>query len=224
MPSERSLIESFFQMWARVGTPPELIIDVGANRGLWTRLAIKYFPTAQFLMVEPQLPLKSQSADLLDRPNVIWLSAGVSDEVGSLLLTLPPRDDSASFSMSAEDARKAGFPQIEVPVLTLNEIARRAGRMPSIVKIDAEGFDLRVLRGASDLFGKTDVFLVECAICCTAFENTLQAVGAVMHAHGYRIIDITDLNRSPKSGSLWLSEVAFLRESSPVLKHFTSYE
>jgi hypothetical protein len=28
-----------------------------------------------------------------------------------------------------------------------------------MVKIDAEGFDLRVLRGASGLLGKTEIFL-----------------------------------------------------------------
>jgi hypothetical protein len=81
-----------------------------------------------------------------------------------------------------------------------------------------------VLRGASELLGKTEVFLIECAVCCTAFENTLQAVCAFMHEHGYRVVDITDLNRSPKSGSLWLCEVAFLRATSPVLQGFISYE
>ena len=33
--------------------------------------------------------------------------------------------------------------------------------LPEMVKIDAEGFDLKVLAGASDLLGKTDIFLVE---------------------------------------------------------------
>ena len=187
-------------------------------------MALPYFPEAAFLMVEPQLPLKALSRDLLQLPRVKWLNAGVSDTSGKLLLTLPPRDDSASFSMSAEQAREAGFPQIEVPVLTLDSIVADAGMVPDIVKIDAEGFDLRVLRGASCLLGKTDVFLVECSVCCVAFENTLQAVCAFMSAHGYRVIDITDLNRSPKSGSLWLCEVAFLKVSSPVLQKFTKYE
>jgi hypothetical protein len=44
-----------------------------------------------------------------------------------------------------------------------------------MVKIDAEGFDLKVLEGASDLLGRTDIFLVEVAICCAELENTHQS-------------------------------------------------
>ena len=56
--------------------------------------------------------------------------------------------------------------------MTLNEIVSSAGvPLPEIVKIDAEGFDLKVLAGASDLLGKTDVFFVEVTICCPGHEN-----------------------------------------------------
>ena len=41
---------------------------------------------------------------------------------------------------------------------------------------------------------------------------------------GYRIIDITELNRSPKYGVLWLCEVAFLRNASHLLDGVDSYE
>jgi hypothetical protein len=41
---------------------------------------------------------------------------------------------------------------------------------------------------------------------------------------GYNLIDITDLNPSPKHGVLWLCEMAFLREGSSLMKAVTSYE
>jgi hypothetical protein len=41
----------------------------------------------------------------------------------------------------------------------LNDILSKGGLpIPVIVKIDPESFDLKVLPGASDLFGKTDIF------------------------------------------------------------------
>jgi len=43
-----------------------------------------------------------------------------------------------------------------------------------MVKIDAGGFDLKVLRGAVSLLGKTHVFLVEAGVQCS-FENTVAA-------------------------------------------------
>jgi len=86
-----------------------------------------------------------------------------------------------------------------------------------MVKIDAEGLDLRVLAGASEFIGKTDIFLLEAAICPQNLENTLGNVIQTMAQADYRIIDITERNRSPKCGALWLCEVAFLRNGSRLL-------
>ena len=109
--------------------------------------------------------------------------------------------------------------------MTLNEIVSVAGApSPEMVKIDAEGFDLKVLAGASDLLGKTDIFFVEVTICCPGHENTIARVVKRMDEAGYRVVDVTDLNRSPKYGVLWLCELAFLRNDSPLFANVTSYE
>jgi hypothetical protein len=41
---------------------------------------------------------------------------------------------------------------------------------------------------------------------------------------GYRLIDITSLERSPKHGVLWLCELAFLRKGSLLLDKVDSFE
>jgi hypothetical protein len=45
-----------------------------------------------------------------------------------------------------------------------------------------------------------------------------------MDEAGYRVVDITDINRSPRHGVLWLCELAFLRNASPLFTNVTSYE
>ena len=92
-----------------------------------------------------------------------------------------------------------------------------------MVKIDAEGFDLRVLSGASSLIGKTEVFFIEAAVHCT-YENSVLEVVRRMSDSGYTLLDVTDINRSPKFGVLWLFELAFLRRGNPLLDAVTSYE
>jgi len=223
-PPTPSRLRAFLRAWSRLNAAPGFIIDIGANHGAWTRSAIDFFPNATFLMVEPQERLKIHSQDLLQRPGVRWLTAGINDQPGSMLLTMPPRDDSASFRMSEADAKARGFPQVEVPVTTLDEIVTRENRIPELVKIDAEGFDLKALRGASKLLGVTEVIFVECGIAARTFENTLKAVCSFMWDRGYRVADFTGLNHSPKHGVLWLSEVAFVKESSPMWAKLDSYE
>ena len=92
-----------------------------------------------------------------------------------------------------------------------------------MVKIDAEGLDLKVLAGASELIGKTEIFLMEASIGQADFANTALAVIEKMSDVGYRLIDITDMNRSPIHGVLWLCEFVFLRTGSKLLDSAVRY-
>jgi hypothetical protein len=113
---------------------------------------------------------------------------------------------------------------VEFEVKTLNQIATSSkSGMPDMVKIDAEGLDLKVLAGASELISKTEIFLVEAAVCAP-LENSVAGVMQFMSNAGYQLIDITDLNRSPKFGVLWLLEMAFLRKGSSLMRNVTPYE
>lgn len=218
-------LDSFFPLLKQFGFAPKHIIDVGANRGNWTRTAIKYFPDAHYTLVEQQDHLRAYIGDLLDRGYKIrWINVGAGDKSGSFPFTISNRDDSSTFVLTEEQARSSDLKQVPAEVKTLNEIASSIDMPPpEIVKIDAEGFDLRVLSGASDLLGKTDIFLVEACVCSPC-ENSVAAVVTYMANEGYHLIDITDLNRSPKHGVLWLCELAFLRNGCPLLECVTSYE
>jgi Methyltransferase FkbM domain len=93
-------------------------------------------------------------------------------------------------------------PKILIPVRTLSEIVSSSDSpVPEMVKIDAEGFDLKVLAGAAQLFGKTEVFFVEVVISKNhPYENTIAKVIPAMEQAGYHAVDITDINRSPRYG------------------------
>ena len=218
-------IDSFFSLLKNFGFAPKHIIDVGANHGNWTRTAIKYFPAASYTLIEPQDQLKLYIADIVKCGYKIrWLNVGAGDKSGTLPFLISHRDHSSTFALTDNQAPSAGLQQITIDVKTLNEIVLSEGiPPPDIVKIDAEGFDLKVLAGASNLLGKTDVFLIE-AMFCGPYENSVASVVAYMTNANYRLIDITDLNRSPKHGVLWLCELAFLRNGSHLLERVTAYE
>jgi FkbM family methyltransferase len=222
-PSEG--LDPFFTLLQRLGFAPKHILDVGANRGNWTRAALNHFPDALYTLVEPQDYLKWHVQDLVERGyKIAWINAGAGDKPGSLPFTLAAQDHSSTFTLTGEQARQAGLSQTAVEIKTLNEIAAASGEPPpDMVKIDAEGFDLRVLASASALLGKTDIFLVE-AVVCGNYENSVTEVVKFMDAAGYRLMDVTDLNRSPRHGVLWLCELAFVRNACPLLNDVTSYE
>ncbi len=220
-------LNPFFALLKRLGFAPKHILDIGANRGMWTREALKYFPDARYTLVEPQDYLKTHIQDLIEGGSKIrWINAGASDRSGTMTFTIASSDGSSTFTLTEDQARDAGLQQKAISVMTLNEIAAEGGDLPDMVKIDAEGLDLRVLAGASDLLGKTDVFLVEAVVCACDrdYENTAAEIVKYMANTGYRLVDITDLNRSPKHNVLWLCELAFLRNASSLFETATSYE
>src|SRR5260370_39037745 len=59
-------LEPLLQALKRFGFAPAHIIDVGANKGDWTRNAIKFFPDAHYTLMEPQDNLKTHIEDLIE--------------------------------------------------------------------------------------------------------------------------------------------------------------
>jgi FkbM family methyltransferase len=219
-------LNNFFPLLASFGFDPKHIVDIGANRGNWTREATKYFPRAHYTLVEPQDELKIHVQDLIERGYQIhWINAGAGDQPGVLQLNVSSHSDTSStFCQWSDDQGSDYLRQIAVRVRTINEIATSSGLpTPEMVKIDAEGFDLKVFTGASELFGKTDIFLAECAIVAQDQENTALVMIQKMAEAGYHLIDITDMNRSPKSGVLWLCEFAFLHKASRLFEKAKLY-
>lgn len=215
MYGKNSLLEVFFRNIMDMGFIPKHIVDVGANHGTWTRETLKYFPDAYYTLVEPQEWLKPSLQDLLDaNPKITFNPFGAGAKSGSFMFTIVDRDDSCSFRYTEEEAKAEGFKQVEIPIVTLNEILERNASLPfpDLVKIDAEGLDIEVLEGASDLMGTTEVFLVEAAIFNKEFENSLLNMVNYMDQKGYRLFELTDLNRPFQTNILWLVELAFIKK------------
>lgn len=222
-PAEPDPLDRVFSAWSRFGTAPELLFDIGANHGRWTRKALRYFPEVRVLMVEPQEQLRQHSRDLIASGMAEWRTAGVADKCGEMRLFLPPRDDSASFAISEGEALKHGYGSVMVPVLTIDALVAEQAVVPGIIKIDAEGFDMKALASASAALGVTDVIFVECAVVDPEAENVPEKLLPFMWERGYRLFDVTELNISPKSGVLWLAEFVFVRKESKLWRCLPGY-
>jgi FkbM family methyltransferase len=214
-----------FNTLRRFGFSPRLIFDVGANHGNWTRSSLSYFPAAEYVLIEPQDYLKTYVQDLIDSGKKIrWVGSGAADKSGTMRFYISDRDDSSTFLPRERQPLTRVASETGSEVKTLDDIRVAYDLpIPDMVKIDAEGLDLKVVKGASSLVCKTDVFLLEAGAICP-IENSVGQVARTMDELGYRLLDIMELNRSPKYGVPRLTELAFLRKSSSLLANVTSYE
>lgn len=173
-------------------------------------------------MFEPQMEMKKSVQDLLDENSKVSFNAlGVGSSDDTLKFTIHDRDDSCSFKYSEEEAKERGFEQIEVDVVTLNKFFKNKPLpVPDIIKIDAEGYDIEVLKGASDFFGKTEIFMVEVAVMCDSYENSPDKVINFMAERGYKLAEMTDAIRPFEFKMLWLLELVFIKENGLVNQRF----
>ena len=213
--SKDYLLFNFYEILKKMRFTPQHIVDVGANHGTWTREAMRYFPEAYYTLLEPQYWLKKSFQDILDtNSKVRYYPVGAGDKEGSFHFTIVDRDDSCSFRFSQEDAKLAGFEQIEIPVVTLNNLLENSNLpIPDIIKIDAEGLDISVLKGATNFFGKTEIFMVEAGVVNKSFDNSFLKILNFMDENNYRLFDITDLNRPFQPQVLWLVELVFVKKN-----------
>jgi len=129
---------------------PLLLFDVGAHYGLFSLAALRFGgPLARAVAVDPSpaaarmLRRVARRNGLIDRVDVVRAAAGAAEgRVGMVDVGV----QAAGYYVPADDAHPAGE-QSSVPAVTVDALARRFGA-PTHLKIDVEGFEEEVLRGA----------------------------------------------------------------------------
>jgi FkbM family methyltransferase len=180
VPVERVLRE----VLGRVVRPGDAALDVGANRGFVTvALAALVGPSGQVVGFEPNPELLAnlrRTASGLPRAHV--LPYALSDVSGEAMLHVPAMSEVAS--LSADYARRdcgSAAPRA-CAVRRIDDLVA-AGEVPrpDFVKVDVEGAELLVFRGARDTLDREDaptlvyesnVFAAPLASGCPAPEAT----------------------------------------------------
>ena len=131
-----------------------VVVDVGANTGFYTLLALAISGSVRIVAYEPLAEVRSileANLDLNpDRARVEVRRHAISSTRGSGELFVPDAGHGlVQTSASLEAAFKDDVRQSEtVEVSTLDELHQEPPRV-AVLKIDAEGHDLEVLRGAA---------------------------------------------------------------------------
>jgi FkbM family methyltransferase len=134
----------------RTANRVQRFVDVGANVGAWSRSLVRLAPEASGLLVEPSRPCQAAlRAWLPNYPLLKLVPAALSDTSGEAMFF----EESGATETSSFDAANArpGATARRITTTTLDAELARVG-WPSVdwLKIDAEGYDLSVLRGAHE--------------------------------------------------------------------------
>lgn len=126
----------------------DLAFDIGANRGDHAKLMAAR--GARVVALEPQPVLAAQLARSLPGATVLPMAAGGEHGLAELHLA-GERDDVASLDANWPDHCDVDVTwqsSVKVPLTTIDQLIDDYGE-PTLLKIDTEGFEDRVLRGLS---------------------------------------------------------------------------
>ena len=138
----RDEMASFMRL-SRRGPKDGLLIDVGAHKGLFSLVHLALGPQHRAVLLEPSRPLAAAAASLLrlngqsDRAEVMVAGVGAEPAMRRIVT------DALGFARPAVD--DAGE---DIPFTTLDDLCGSRQLAPSILKIDVEGAEAEVLRGA----------------------------------------------------------------------------
>ncbi|KKN81131.1 hypothetical protein LCGC14_0323500 [marine sediment metagenome] len=197
MPSpefdERRPIETLFRLCRR----PRVILDIGAGEGFYAINFRVFFPGADIYCFEPiatNFEKLAHNAQALSVTPVPWALGELADDVvmyrtattecSSVRQPLPPNGD-------GNDEHRRVVGRESAPCGRLDDWLADAGVDASavdIVKLDTQGSELDILRGAPELLKHHPIVMIEETIP-TYYEGqpTPEETAAFMAAAGYRL-------------------------------------
>ena len=196
-PSRRGSVNMFARLanLRDQGFVPSRILDVGANRGLWTKAVRQIWPRAQLLMFEANPNLVPE----LEGSGAPFRIAVLGETARDVTMHFGRGKSITGSSMFRESGKhRDNFDATTVRMQTLDdalasERARDGGYQ--LLKIDVQGAELKVLEGATRTLRSVEAIVLELSIVqynegAPLWLEMQSRLGAL----GYQVYDVLELH------------------------------
>ena len=141
--------------------PCGLFIDVGANFGWYSLLMARLSAEAQVVALEPSrenydLLLRNIESNTLE--NIVALNVGAGSSSSTAALFVHERNNPGAHSIRPSSA---GLSEEAIAIESLDALLEPYTGPVRLLKIDVEGYEVEVLRGATKTLQRTEAVLLE---------------------------------------------------------------
>jgi FkbM family methyltransferase len=205
----------------RRGLNPATVIDVGAFEGNWSRMVRRVWPNSQIVMFEP------------NSKKTVLVSAASKEIEATLFHDLLGASDGTQVIFTVMESGSSIMEE-NSPLERTKEM-RELRRLDTVIqsvngkaflKIDAQGYELEILKGAEKLLPSVDAILLEVAVIqINEGAPILHEVVAFMKSIDFVACEILEIHRRPLDQALNQFDILFVREDSVLLadkRHFST--
>jgi FkbM family methyltransferase len=195
------------------GFRPQRVIDVGAYKGEWASICKGIFPSAAIMLIEPQVSGKKFLERFCQKhPGCLFINALVGASEGRVVHFLLSGDISRVLLESEAKTDNC----LELPMHTLDCLTKETPFGKSeLLKLDVQGYELEVLKGASSILNDVEVIIMEISLIQLIPKAPLfHEVISGMHDKGFRLYDICGKFRRPIDRAPWQIDAVFVRSNS----------
>jgi FkbM family methyltransferase len=183
---------------------PKIILDVGANSGEYAMMLADRFKSAKIYCFEP-IPANYQN--LIKNTaglNTINILSAVGSQKGNIKLYMGEKNTDGTMATSYKEILDTIFSflgdvnqVIDSPVITIDDFFGDQTDEIDFLKIDVEGHELEVLKGASDHVNKNKIKVIQ-------FEfNEFNIFSKSFMKDFYQLLNAYNFYRIMPSGSLY---------------------
>jgi len=193
---------------------PNTIIDVGAARGDWTDMALKFWPNSNYILIDP----------LIDR--YIPISSIGIPNVKRIKRALGKRKSLVKFNIT-DDLYGSGFTNknkgtseiIEVEVDCLESLLEKNTNDKILLKLDTHGVEIDIFEGINESWPAIEAIIVEVYGFFLSPESKIfHEISDYLNLKGFRLYDIVDVMRREKDHAFWQADAVYLRRDHNIFK------
>lgn len=218
-PNPRATMQRCLSHAVENGLKPATVIDVGVAGG--TTPLYKLFPDAEFILVEPLEEFRPRIEEIVkDLKSAHFIRAAAASSRGNITFNVHPDLEGSSMFREEEDSNVNGVERT-VPTVTLDEVcAERKTKPPYLIKIDTQGSEIEVLKGAGNIMPHAELITMEVSLF--EFYKGAPLISdciEFMLKNGFAVYDLFDLRYRRLDGAMSQVDIVFVKDKGPFRKH-----
>ncbi len=207
----------FFAHLKKLDFHVKTVIDVGVGHG--TESLYKGTSGAQYILIEPVPDTDGIVQKIASRLNAEFFNVAAGDFDGEIDFNLHKDVTGSSMFKQLESDERINGSLIKVPIRRLDSIITKNFQQPCLLKIDTQGAELSVIRGAKDILNKVE--MIVCEVSFHQFRHGAPEVADViceMAEWGYVPYEILEGHYRSADDAMAQVDVAFVRKDSALRK------